>query len=137
MGILYHQFQMDKQACRYVFKSGKIAEFIGGLYRTTVKSEIEELQAEIDSGIGSIWVPPEAPTIDSEDMDPVAVMKKKVIAEYLAQQARAQNNGESTSESDPKTGMGNTKNLAAVSAGSTSGATATAVPPGSITAARK
>jgi hypothetical protein len=50
----------------------------------------------------------------------------------LEQQARAQNNGESTSESNPKVGMGNTKSLVAVSSNSISGATATAVPPGSI-----
>lgn len=96
MGIKLHQFFIDKTASRYVFKSGKVAEFHGGAYRTSIESEIKELNAEIAAGIGSIWLVPGQEVIDSDDLDPVAVLKRKIIAEYEAEKARSESNGTST-----------------------------------------
>lgn len=97
-GRVLHQFYMDKTAARYVFKQGKVAEFHGGVYHTDIQSEIDELKAEINGGIGSIWQVPGQETVNSLDLDPVAVMKRKIIAEYEAEKARANKNGESTSD---------------------------------------
>ena len=88
MGIKLHQFEMSKDSCRYIFKSGKIAVFEGGMYRTTLESEISELNAEIAAGIGAIWIPEGAAIVDSDELDPVAVFKRKIIAEYEENKAR-------------------------------------------------
>lgn len=98
MGAKLHQFFMSSDTARYIFKSGKIAHFLGGVYRTTIESEVKELNDEIAAGIGAIWVVAGQEVVDADDIDPVAVFKRKVIADYEAEKARANNNGESTSD---------------------------------------
>ena len=89
---------MDKTASRYVFKSGQLAVFIGGVYRTNVETEINELNAEIRAGIGAIWTIPGQEVVDSDDIDPMAVMKRKIIADYEKEKARSLDNGNSVSD---------------------------------------
>ena len=135
MGIKLHQFEMDKTASRYVFKSGKIAEFIGGFYRTNIDSEIAELKAEIAAGIGSIWTTRGQEVVDSDDIDPVAVYKRKIIAEYEEQKARSLNNGESFSDTS---GSGKAASTRVAGVGAAEGAARiTAVTPGSIKVAQQ
>ena len=98
MGTKLHQFYMDRTASRYVFKSGALAIFEGGVFRTSVESEINELKAEIAAGIGSIWQIKGQEVVDSDDIDPIAVMKRKIIAEYEENKARSLNTGVSTSD---------------------------------------
>jgi len=137
MGTLLHQFQMDASACKYVFKSGEVAIFEGGFYRTSDQKKIDELNAEIAAGIGAIWVPKDGATVDSDDLDPVAVMKRKIIAEYEANKARANNNGESFSDAGSLKAVGSDKaGVNAATSNSPAGA-ARAVSPGSIKPASK
>lgn len=98
MGTKFHEFHMSKDSVRFVFKSGKIAVFDGGIYRTTSEAESKELKEEIISGIGAIWQVAGHEIVDSDDIDPVAVFKRKIIAEYEAEKARSLNNGESFSD---------------------------------------
>ena len=137
MGIKLHQFEMSKDSCRYIFKSGKIAVFEGGMYRTTLESEISELNAEIAAGIGAIWIPEGAAIVDSDELDPVAVFKRKIIAEYEENKARSLDNGSSTSDQNTGAligGTANSRSMAPISAGATSSqiGAARAVAPGSI-----
>jgi len=98
MGTKLHQFYMDKTAARYIFKDGKIAEFIGGVYRTAIVGEIEQLKKEIEHGVSSIWQVPGQEIVDSDDIDPIAVMKRRIIAEYEAGKKHSENTGESKSD---------------------------------------
>jgi hypothetical protein len=98
MGTKLHEFHMSADTSRYVFKSGKIAHFHGGVFRTSSESEAAELIAEIENGIGGIWQTKGSEIVDSDDIDPIAVFKRKVIAEYEAEKARSLNNGESFSD---------------------------------------
>jgi len=129
---------MDKTASKYIFKSGKVAEFIGGFYRTAIESEIKELNDEIAAGIGSIWVTKGQEVVDSDDIDPVAVYKRKIIAEYEAEKARSLNNGNSFSDTSGS-GKPTGSNVAGVNAAAShSGAAGhAAVVPGSIKVASK
>jgi len=102
MGVKLHEYHMDKTACRYIFKSGKVATFVGGIFRTSSELEIKELDAEIEAGIGSIFTMPGSEVVDSDDIDPIAVFKRKIIAEYEAEKARSLNNGESFSDTNTK-----------------------------------
>ena len=133
MGILLHQYRSDAASCNYIFKSGKRAEFHGHMFRTSIKSEIEELDAEIAAGIGAIAIPADGPTIDSDDLDPVSVMKKKIIAEYEADKRRAEDIGVSTSDRS-NSGMVNSKTMSEVAGASISGASGAArvITPGKI-----
>ena len=133
MGTKLHQFYMDKTAARYIFKTGKVAEFFGGVYRTASEIESDELKKEIAAGLTSIWQVPGQEIVDSEDIDPIAVMKRKIIAEYEAEKARANKNGVSTSDagSVKPSGTGTVGVNAAVSNSGEAGAAKT-VPVGSI-----
>ena len=134
MGIKLHEFHMSRDSVRFIFKSGKIAVFEGGIYRTTSEAEAKELKDEIEAGIGAIWQVAGSEVVDSDDIDPVAVFKRKIIADYEADKARSLNNGESfsdTSKSKPH-GSGT---VGVASAVSNSGA-ATIVP-GSINVGSK
>jgi len=130
-GKILAQFFIDKNAHRYIFKSGKTAEFFGGVYRTDISSEIAELQAEIKAGIGSIWQVAGQENINSLELDPMAVLKKKIIADYEADKARANANGESVSDVTPAKPHG-TGTVGVAAAVSNSIGAATAVKPGSI-----
>ena len=135
MGTKLHQFFMSKDSCRYVFKSGKIAVFEGGVYRTTSEVESAELVEQIQAGIGAIWQERGQEVVDSDDIDPVAVFKRKVIAEYEAEKARSLDNGESFSDtSGSGKAVGTSKNSGGNAAASTSGAASIVggVPAGSI-----
>ena len=98
MGTKLHEFHMDKTAARYIFKTGKVAEFFGGVYRTASDAEADELKKEITGGIGSIWQVPGQEVVDSDDIDPIAVMKRKIIAEYEASKKHSENTGNSKSD---------------------------------------
>lgn len=98
-GRILHQYFMDKTAARYIFKNGKVAEFFGGVYHTEIKNEIEELNAEIAAGIGAIKQIAGQETINSLELDPVAVFKRKIIAEYEAGKLHSMNTGDSVSDS--------------------------------------
>lgn len=137
MGKLLHQYYIDRTASRYVFKNGKIAVFEGGVYRTDSTVEIEEFKAEINGGIGSIWQIPGQETVDSEDVDPVAVMKRKIIAEYEESKRRSLNNGESFSDQRSNVGIPTLKPAGSTIAGTVASVSNTvgnakAVAPGSI-----
>jgi len=121
MGTMLHQFRADMPSCRYVFKNGAMAVFENNWYRTSKQVEIDELNAEIAAGLQSIAVIPGQEKIDSDDLDPVAVFKAKIIAEYLANQERSLNNGESSSDKgNVISGMATSKTIAPIASGSIS-----------------
>jgi hypothetical protein len=94
-----HQFKSTYPHINYIFKNGKQAIFVNGVYRTDVQWEIDELMHEISLGHPHIAVDAEAPTIDSEMIDPMNALRAKIIAEFLAKEAKA---------TDPNNDMGNT-----------------------------
>lgn len=137
MGTLLHQFRADQPSCKYIFKNGQAAIFSDFMFRTDQQYQIDELMADMKAGLKAIWIPTEAEggaTVDSDDIDPQAVMERKIIAKYLAEQARANNNGTVNVEQVKLNVAGS--NLAGVNAATSNSGTATAVPVGSIKAAK-
>lgn len=68
----------------YVFKSGKVVHFMGGIYATSSKSEIEELTTECENSHPNFYMDPTQRTIDSEALDPIAVLRATIRAEEIA-----------------------------------------------------
>lgn len=68
----------------YVFKSGKVVHFMGGMYATASKSEIEELTTECENGHPNFYIDPSQKTLDSEALDPIAVLRATIRAEEIA-----------------------------------------------------
>ena len=73
----------------YICKNGKPCNFIQGVYRTDVETEIAELDTEIALGHPQLFIDAKEREIDSAMVDPVAALRASIIADYLATQAKA------------------------------------------------
>jgi hypothetical protein len=68
----------------YVFKNGKTVHFMGGTYATSAPEEIEELTKECEAGHPNYYIDVNQTTIDSELMDPMAVLVARIREEERA-----------------------------------------------------
>jgi hypothetical protein len=82
-------FKATLPSINYIFKNGKPAIFINGMYTTDVPFEIEELDAEIATRHPHIFIDEAMREIDSAKVDPIAALREKIIAEYKATMAAA------------------------------------------------
>lgn len=82
-------FKATLPSVNYVFKNGKPAIFVQGVYTTDVPFEIEELDAEIATRHPHIFIDESMREIDSAKVDPIAALREKIIAEYQATMAAA------------------------------------------------
>lgn len=71
-------------SCRYVFGDGSEAAFVGGRYTTDDPNKIAELNREIKLNHPHIYVDSAMVQVNSEDLDPMAVLKKRIIEEAIA-----------------------------------------------------
>lgn len=103
-----NQYFSTLPSSTYIFQNGKAAVFVAGVFRTAIKKEIEELDHEISIGHPHLLVRKGAETVESEDLDPMVMLRKKFFAEFQASQQAA--------FGDPSRDMGNTPAPAAPSA---------------------
>lgn len=83
----------------FVFPNGKVAVFRHYRFATEVPSEIEVLDREVAGNHPYIYVKQDALYLTEEMEDPMKALRKKIIADYLAEQAKFV---------DPTNDMGNT-----------------------------
>lgn len=82
-------FKATLPSINYIFKNGKPAIFVQGVYTTDVPFEIEEFEAEIAARHPHIFIDSAMREIDSAAVDPIAALREKIIAEYKATMANA------------------------------------------------
>lgn len=74
-----------KESCRYVFKNGKVAEFVNHIFPTMDQEQIDELDKEMKV----LELKKATGLIEAEELtDPMQAMKNKIIREFLAKQAQ-------------------------------------------------
>ena len=95
-----HLFKSNLPSSKYVFRSGRVAEFVGGNYLTKNQEEINELTKEISYGHPHIFVEAGRETVAADELDPMSVLRKKIRNELLAEMQEASGN--------PHRDMGNT-----------------------------
>jgi hypothetical protein len=112
-------FKSSIKTCNFGFPNGKVANFRFGMYATADEYEIQQLEKEIAAGHPNIYIDPEAKTLTAEQENPMLALKKKIIEEYLADQAKFVNpeNDMGTTET-PKLNPVSTTGIAAVALGS-------------------
>ncbi len=71
----------------FIFPTGRVAHFKGGMYVTSDAYEIKELDREISLGHPQIYIDPNARTISAEQENPMLALKKKFYEEFMAEQA--------------------------------------------------
>ena len=83
---MLHVFKSSIPSINYIFAIGKPAIFQGGFHRTDVEWEIKELMAEVDLRHPHITIPESESerVVDSSMVDPMAVLRAKIIADYEA-----------------------------------------------------
>ena len=107
---------------KYIFSNGDVAIFTGGRYTTDDPGKIGELDALVKKGHPGIYVDPNALQVDPNMLNPMAVMKAKIIAEFLEEQrilAATQDPQRDMGSSDTKSGLkvGNSQSMAVLAAG--------------------
>lgn len=83
---LYNVFYNTIKSCKTITDKGRTISFINGKYVTDVKEEIDYLEHEISLGNNHIYVKEGEEQLTSDELDPMKMLKKKHIAEYLADQ---------------------------------------------------
>ena len=98
--------------------SGKQILFEGGMYLTDRPDEIEFLDKEVSIGHEMIYTKKGQEKISSKDLDPMAQLREKIIAEYEAkkeaQQSPSRDMG-NTAKADPTQGIATSNTIKAIS----------------------
>ena len=71
--------------CSYIFKSGKAAAFLNGRFVTGIKTEIDELEAEIANAHQYIFKDVNELTVDTEALSPLETLMKQEYDKAYAQ----------------------------------------------------
>ena len=108
----------------FIFADGTFAAFTGGRYTTSDKNRAVELQKEIAAKHAYIYQDPLKLQITEAELDPMAEMKARIIAEYEMGQATAKTNVRGSSDQG-RLNVADSSVIAAAAAGSDSGAVAT------------
>lgn len=103
---------------QYVMPDGGVVEFVAGRFATAAPKLIAQLDAEIAAGHPHIFIDKNEKEVDSEAMDPLEVVKRKAVADYIASQkaANAIGNDRGNSVQGPAR-LTNSQDVASASAG--------------------
>ena len=93
-------FKSNIPSINYIFPWGTVAAFQFGTYRTDMEKEIEHLEAEVKLNHPHIYIDETEREIDSAMVDPIHALRAKIIAEYEASRARAENPDQDLGKSD-------------------------------------
>lgn len=115
--IMYHKFCSSLPSCRYIFKNGTVANFAAGEYYTDVESEIAELSHEVKLRHPHISIKAGEEKVASEDRDPLAKLRKKIIQEYEESKARSETPRDMGNSESAGKGASTSASIAPVAAG--------------------
>jgi hypothetical protein len=93
-------FKSNIPSINYIFPWGKVAAFQFGVYRTDLEDEVKHLEAEVKLNHPHIFIDEAEREIDSAMVDPIHALRAKIIAEYEASRARAENPDQDMGASD-------------------------------------
>lgn len=89
-------FKTNLGSCHYYFKNGKDAKFRDGRYLTGNAAEIKELEDEIADGNPHIYIDSAEKEISAKEAaDPMAALKARIVKEYLEEQEKGRDLGNS------------------------------------------
>ena len=125
MGTTLHQFKSYQSSCNFVDSTGRIAHFVSGRFTTNDPLFIKELTEQVELGHPVFYIDENEKTIDSDLLDPLEYIRRKAVADYLAQQASRVGTDFGTTENAPNAGILTTAELTQEAA---AGLTAPAAP---------
>jgi len=85
---LYHVYHCTIKSCRMITEIGRVISFVDGMYVTDQQPEIDYLEKQLAAGHTKLSVVAGKELMTSDELDPMEVLRKKHIAEYLAEQKK-------------------------------------------------
>lgn len=113
-------FKCHLQSANVVLPSGKFCVFVNGVYRTKDEGEITFFEREVVTGHPHLYIDPNESEVDETLVDPMAMLRHKIIEEYKASMAAAagdQNRDMGTSDQTQKLNVANSQNVQEAAAG--------------------
>ena len=95
----FHVFYSSIPSMQIIDKKGQPIIFVSSRFHTRDKSKIEFLNEMIADGSTAVFVRPDQLTLGADELDPMTVLRKKHIQEYLEEQARQLNPEANVSQS--------------------------------------
>ena len=127
----YFVFYSRVPNSNYIFPDGTQANFVGGRYATQDEGKAHHLREVVRQGNQHIYLDQEKLVLTEAELDPMAELKARIIAEYEEKKALEQGNmGEYTA---PKLNVADSNSIGLAAADSSSGATP-AIPGVAVTA---
>lgn len=118
--MAYRLFKCAIPSCKYLFANGTAAYFTDGRYATQDEKEIEELEAEIKARHPHIYIDANEKETEAAILDPMSSLKKRIIEDYLKEQASGKDMGTSGIKAGAGAGVSNSQTTAAIAAESLS-----------------
>ena len=81
---IYKVFYCRIPNSNFIFPDGSIAAFTGGRYVTDDPDKAAYLKQQVTLGNPHIYINPEQVEVTAKDLDPLAELKARIIAEYEA-----------------------------------------------------
>ena len=124
-------FKSRASVMGYVFRNGKGVHFVDHNYTTTSQAEIDELNDEVANGHPDIYIDKDMVTVDTEMLNPMAVIRAKIREEERAAilKAIAAGNDMGSTEPGRLEGIATSASIVGLQADSTSASAAAAGTP--------
>ena len=84
----FHIFFSSSPSMQIIDTKGQPIVFVSSRFHTKDPDRIAFLQKMIADGTSAVFTDPNQLTLSAADLDPLTVLKKKHIAEFLAEQAK-------------------------------------------------
>ena len=120
----YHAFFSRIPNSTFIFPDGTTAAFISGRYTTDNEDRANTLKTEIAAGNPYIFQDAGKLKLTATELDPMAELKARIIAEYEMKKASETDNDRGASIAG-KLNIADTGTIASAAAGSSSGAVLT------------
>lgn len=84
MSTILNIYKSHLASVNVIMPNGKVLHFVNGVYRTSFPDEVAFLNAEVAARHPHIWIDPMEETVDSELVDPMAMLRHTIEQEILA-----------------------------------------------------
>lgn len=109
-------YKCSMNSCKTFTPAGKCIEFISGRHVTDDEDVVEYMEAQIKAKHPLFYVDANEKEVDGEKLDPLEMVRRKAVEDYIKQQAAKVGMDAGNSTGDAKAGIATSETVAAVAA---------------------
>lgn len=125
---LYSVFYCRIPNSNFIFADGSVANFTGGRYVTDDPDKAAFLKREVTLGNPHIYIDAEKTVVTAKELDPMAELKARIIAEYEASKIKEDKNRDLGTSNQGKLNIADTKTVGEAAGESNSAPVAPVIP---------